>query len=57
MYNILGSYKLLTKKYDFIFVNNKRTVIAKKMILFRKYRYFDSLSNATHPIQIHRVVL
>ena len=27
------------------------------MISFRKYRYFNSLLNATHPIQIHRAVL
>ena len=32
-------------------------MIARKVIFFRKYRYFNSLSNATHPIQIHRVVL
>ena len=25
-------------------------------MIFIKYRYFDSLSNATHPIQIHRAV-
>ena len=39
----------------YVFVNNKRTVIGQ--IFFRKYRYFNSLSNAIHPIQIHRVVL
>ena len=27
------------------------------MIFSRKYRYFNSLLNATHPIQIHRPVL
>ena len=41
----------------FVFVNKKRTVIARKLIFFRKYRYFNSLSNATHPIQINRAVL
>ena len=41
----------------YVFVNEKRTVIARKLIFFRKYRYFNSLSNATHSIQIHRAVL
>ena len=40
----------------YVFLNNKRTVIAKKIILFRKYRYLNSLSHATHPIQIRRAV-
>ena len=41
----------------YVFVNNKITVIARKVIFFRKCRYFNSLSNATHTIQIHRAVL
>ena len=32
-------------------------MIARKLTFLRKYRYFNSLSNATHPIQIHRAVL
>ena len=40
----------------YVFLNNKRTVIAKKIFFFRKYRYLNSLSNATHPIQIRRAV-
>ena len=40
-----------------VFVNNKRTMIAGKIIFFRKYRYLNSLLNATHPIKIHRAVL
>ena len=39
------------------FVNKKRTVIARKLIICRKYRYFNSLLNATNPIQIHKAVL
>ena len=46
----LGS-KLLKKKHVFIFVNNLRTVIAR-IFFFRKYRYFNSLLNDTHPIKI-----
>ena len=49
-----------TKLIFFIFqffVNNKRTVIARKLIPFRKYREFNSLSNAIHPVQIHRAIL
>ena len=41
----------------YVFVNNKWTLIARKLIFFRKYRYFNSLSNATHPIQISRLYL
>ena len=42
----------------YVFVKKKRTVIARKLIFFfRKYRYFNSLLNATHPIQIHSAVL
>ena len=56
---------LLTKNitYDdcmfnvYVFINNKRSVIATKIIFFRKYRYLSSLPNATHPIQIHGAVL
>ena len=44
------------KKEKHVFVNNKRTVIARKLI-FCQYRYFNSLSDATHPFQIHRAVL
>ena len=40
----------------YVFINNKRTVIATKIILFRKYRYLNSLWNATNPIQIHRAI-
>ena len=40
----------------YVFINNKRTVIAKKIFFFRKYRYLNSLSNATYPIKIHRAV-
>ena len=33
-------------------------MIARKFVLFRKYKYFNSLSTATHPIhRIHRAVL
>ena len=32
-------------------------MITRKMIFYRKYRYFNSLPNATHPIQIRRAVL
>ena len=39
----------------FVSVNKKITVIARTVI--RKYRYFKSLSNATHPIKRHRAVL
>ena len=41
----------------YVFVNKKKTVVARKVFFYRKYRYFNSLSNATHPIQIHRAVL
>ena len=41
----------------YVFINNKRTIIARDIFFFRKYRYLNSLSNATHPIQIHRTVL
>ena len=41
----------------YVFINKKRTVIARKIIFFRKYRYLNSLSNGTYPIQIHRAVL
>ena len=40
----------------YVFVNNKRIVIAKK-VFFGKYRFLCALSNATYPIQIHRAVL
>ena len=40
----------------YVLDNNKITVIARKLTFFRKYRYFNSLSNATHPIQIHKAV-
>ena len=36
----------------YVFLSNKRTVITKKIIFIRKYRYLNSLSNATHPSQI-----
>ena len=36
----------------YVFVNNEITVIARKVIFVRKYRYFNSLSNEIHPIQI-----
>ena len=42
--------------YVYVFINNKRTVDSQKNNFFRKYRYLNSLSNATHPIQIHRAV-
>ena len=32
-------------------------MIARKLIFFRKYRYFNSLSTATYPILIHRTVI
>ena len=32
-------------------------MIARKLFFFGKYKYFNSLSNATHPIQIHKAVL
>ena len=32
-------------------------MIARKLFFLRKYRYFNSLSNVTHPIQMHRAVL
>ena len=32
-------------------------LVAQYTIFFRKCRYFNSLSNATYPIQIHRAVL
>ena len=32
-------------------------MIARQFFLFRKYRYFNSLSDATHPIRIHTAVL
>ena len=32
-------------------------MIVKKLFFFGKYRYFNCLSNATYPIQIHRAVL
>ena len=41
----------------YVFVNNKTTVIARRLIFSRKYRQFNSLSNAIHPIQIHKAVL
>ena len=41
----------------YVLVNNKITVIARKLISFRKYRYFNSRSNAIHPIQVHKAVL
>ena len=31
--------------------------LARKLLFFRKYRNFNSFSNATHPIQIHKTVL
>ena len=36
----LGSSKLLTKKPDFVFLNNKRTVTARKITLFYKIQVF-----------------
>ena len=41
----------------YVFVNNKITVITRKVFFLRKYRHFNSLSNATHPIHIRRAVL
>ena len=32
-------------------------MIARKLVFFRKYRYFNSFSNATYPIKINRAVL
>ena len=32
-------------------------MIARILIFFRKYKYFNSPSNATHPILIHRAFL
>ena len=40
----------------YVFINNKRTVIARIIIFLRKYRYLNSLSNATHLIQIHTAI-
>ena len=37
----------------FTFFNKKWTVIARKLIFFRKCRYFNGLSNTADPIQIH----
>ena len=57
---IVGRTKLIFSFSNvYVFVNNKRTVIARKIIFFffGKYRHFNSLSNVTHPIQIHRGVL
>ena len=49
--------KLIFSFFNVYFIiNNKRTMIARKIIL-RKCRYLNSLSNAAHPIQIHRAVL
>ena len=54
----LGHTKLIFSFFiDYVSVNNKWTVIARKVIIFRKYRYFNSLSNATYPILTHRAVL
>ena len=40
-----------------VFVNNNKTVIARILFLENIGKYFNSLSNATHPTQIHRAVL
>ena len=29
----------------------------QRFFFFRKYRYFNSIPNATHPIQIYRAIL